>query len=299
VDVVVSGFHAPLPDRYRRLMTARQTWINLEYLSAEGWVDDFHGLPSPQADGLTQYFFYPGFTARTGGLLREHDLIARRDEFQADAQAATDFLAFLGVQRRPAETLASLLCYPDAPLDGLARRLAGSDTALHLVAPRGAAAGAIDPAALAAASAGQLRITEVPFLAQYDYDRLLWACDLNFVRGEDSWIRALWAARPFVWQIYKQADGIHLGKLEAFLGLLAPRQPAAARQAADLMARACRWWNDVPGAPVDAMLALVRRPARVAACAAGLAARFDGPDLASRLFDFADALRQRSHLSAR
>lgn len=288
VDVVVSGFHAPLPAPYRRRMTPRrQAWINLEYLSAEPWVDNFHGLPSPQPDGLTQHYFYPGFTARSGGLLREADLLARREAFLADAGAATRFLADIGVVRRDDETLASLLCYPDAPLDALARQLAGSDARLHLVVPLGATGGAPVPSALAGASNGQVRVTQIPFLAQCDYDRLLWTCDLNFVRGEDSWIRAVWSGRPFVWQIYKQADAIHLRKLEAFLQLLAP----AVDDGAAMLARACRWWNDVPGTPAGAMVALVSQPAPAGACVAELAARLAGPDLATRLCAFASAIR--------
>jgi uncharacterized repeat protein (TIGR03837 family) len=57
----------------------------------------------------------------------------------------------------------------------------------------------------------------LPWLSQQDYDKLLWACDMNFVRGEDSVLRALWTGKPFVWQIYPQQDGAHLPKLAAFL----------------------------------------------------------------------------------
>jgi uncharacterized repeat protein (TIGR03837 family) len=60
-------------------------------------------------------------------------------------------------------------------------------------------------------------VQSLPYLAQADFDRLLWACDLNFVRGEDSLVRALWAGRPFIWQIYPQDDGVHEAKLQAFL----------------------------------------------------------------------------------
>jgi uncharacterized repeat protein (TIGR03837 family) len=64
---------------------------------------------------------------------------------------------------------------------------------------------------------GALTLRVLPFVAQPDYDRLLWACDLNFVRGEDSWVRAQWAARPFVWHIYEQDENLHHKKLRAFL----------------------------------------------------------------------------------
>ena len=62
-----------------------------------------------------------------------------------------------------------------------------------------------------------LRIQYLPHLTQDDYDHLLWASDFNFVRGEDSLVRAIWASKPFVWQIYPQDDSAHHAKLEAFL----------------------------------------------------------------------------------
>ncbi|MEJ0044920.1 MAG: elongation factor P maturation arginine rhamnosyltransferase EarP [Rhodospirillales bacterium] len=71
---------------------------HLEYLSAEDWVESHHGLPSPQPDlPLTKYFFFPGFTEATGGLIVEHDLARRRDAFQADAAALADFRRRLGL----------------------------------------------------------------------------------------------------------------------------------------------------------------------------------------------------------
>jgi uncharacterized repeat protein (TIGR03837 family) len=66
----------------------------------------------------------------------------------------------------------------------------------------------------------QLRITYLPTLSQDDFDHLLWACDLNVVRGEDSVVRALWAGKPLVWQIYPQEDAAHIPKLDAFLDML-------------------------------------------------------------------------------
>jgi uncharacterized repeat protein (TIGR03837 family) len=65
-----------------------------------------------------------------------------------------------------------------------------------------------------------LLFTEQTLLTQSQYDTLLASCDLNVVRGEDSLVRAIWAGRAFVWQIYPQADGAHAAKLEAFLDWL-------------------------------------------------------------------------------
>jgi uncharacterized repeat protein (TIGR03837 family) len=77
-----------------------------------------------------------------------------------------------------------------------------------------------------------LSIFYLPQLTQTDFDHLLWACDLNFVRGEDSLVRALWAGKPFVWQIYPQDDGAHGPKLDAFLNWL--QAPPSLRRAHDI-----------------------------------------------------------------
>ena len=64
---------------------------------------------------------------------------------------------------------------------------------------------------------GALTVRVLPFVSQPDYDKLLWACDLNFVRGEDSFVRAQWAGKPFIWHIYPQDKNLHHVKLRAFL----------------------------------------------------------------------------------
>ena len=75
-----------------------------------------------------------------------------------------------------------------------------------------------------------LVVHALPFTDQEGYDELLWACDLNFVRGEDSFVRAQWAGRPFVWHIYPQDENAHRPKLEAFMSRYAAslELPAAA-----------------------------------------------------------------------
>ncbi len=200
-------------------------WINLEYLSAEAWVERCHGLPSPvlsgPASGLTKRFCYPGFTARTGGLTRERDFDARRAAFDREAWLASQGLPVRG------ERLVSLFCYEPPALAGLVRRWQAGTRPTRLLVTAGRARAALEAAFPQGAAAGSLAVTCMPHLTQSDYDCLLWACDLNFVRGEDSLVRALWAGRPFVWQIYPQDDGAHVAKLEAFLDWL--QAPAACR----------------------------------------------------------------------
>ena len=215
-------------------------WINLEYLSAEPFVERSHGLPSPvmsgPGKGWIKHFFYPGFTSRTGGLLRELGLWQRQKAFAhatRDGQRAA-WLAQHGVDAAAGETLVSLFCYEPAALPALLAQLDALPLPTHLLVTAGRANAAVRQATGVSTSATMasgieqrgglglrhLRITYLPTLTQVEFDKLLWACDLNFVRGEDSLARGLWAGKPLVWQIYPQEDAAHIPKLDAFLDML-------------------------------------------------------------------------------
>ncbi len=253
-DVVVEAFGCDPAPAFLAAMAAAgrpPAWINLEYLSAESYVERSHALASPQmsgpARGLVKWFFYPGFTAATGGLLREAGLQAEQAAFDRAA-----WLAAMGLAPADGERLVTLFCYPGAPVDRLVATLAADGRPALLATAPGAATGATR-AALAAAgrAAAALRQHALPWLTQPDFDRLLWAADLNFVRGEDSWVRAQWAGRPFVWQAYPQDDGAHGPKITAFLDLaLAGAEAPAAEALRDWTAA----WNglDDPAAPLPA-----------------------------------------------
>ena len=214
-DVVIEAFACDPPSAFVARMAARPAaqrpiWINLEYLSAEAWVERVHGLCSPQFNGpgagLEKWFFHPGFTPATGGLLREPDWLARRTAFDRDA-----WLAARGWARRPDERVVFVFCYDNPALPALLNALPPQPTLLLL---------AQGPAQRIAAAVpeipGQRRIA-LPWLSQTDFDHALWSADLNLVRGEDSLVRALWAGAPLVWQIYPQDDGVHAAKLQAFI----------------------------------------------------------------------------------
>jgi len=254
---------------------AAPCWINLEHLSAERYVARCHGLPSPQGNGLCKWFFYPGFTPDTGGLLRESDLTARQAERQKqerqDGQqqrrqqrhqqepttARRLGLNSLGVQCRTNERVVSLFCYENAALPQLLASLAEQPTLL-LLTPGHAQQQVrqVQPP-----GSGLLRVMALPWLSQRDFDQLLAACDLNFVRGEDSLVRALWAGKPLVWQAYPQTDQAHHAKLEALLQawVLCADPPLA-----PAVQQLWRCWNGLPQArwpgipPLDPWAASVR-----------------------------------------
>lgn len=226
-DLVIEAFACDLPPGYIRSMANRSrkpVWINLEYLSAERWIQDCHQMPSPHPQlALTKYFFFPGFSPATGGLLLERDLLSRREQFQSNSQARQAYLAKLGVLRPDSSLLISLFCYPTAPVLALFEAFARGPVPVTCMVPQGVATEQLSrffsrrPETGAEAVQGNVTVKVIPFLPQHDYDQLLWTCDLNFVRGEDSLVRAIWAGRPFIWNIYPQLQDAHKPKLDAFL----------------------------------------------------------------------------------
>jgi uncharacterized repeat protein (TIGR03837 family) len=227
-DIVIEFFACDIPPGYIAAMAEcnpRPVWLNLEGLSAEEWVEGCHTLPSPHPRlPLTKYFFFPGFTSKTGGLLRESSLEEQRQQFQSDQAAITAFLAQFGVTPKEiASLMVSLFCYPHAPISALFDTWQSGNTAITCLVPEGVAVEAIqaflggEAKPGAARTCGALTVRVLPFVAQPDYDKLLWACDLNFVRGEDSFVRAQWAGKPFIWHIYPQDENLHHKKLRAFL----------------------------------------------------------------------------------
>ena len=224
-DIVIETFACGLPPTYLENMHLETIWINLDYLSAEPWISDFHAKNGKfDQTNLTRHFYFPGFNESTGGLLREQDLITRRDHFQQSTHAQQAFLQSLGITNLTDDLKISLFSYANAPLEKLLDSLVqgGNQTTLFLplndcLPSNLSLIGGESLAVGNCVKVGNLTVHVLPFLTQDDYDKLLWLCDVNFVRGEESWARALWAGKPFIWQPYLQTDNTHLIKLNAFL----------------------------------------------------------------------------------
>ncbi|RZS30045.1 elongation factor P maturation arginine rhamnosyltransferase EarP [Corticibacter populi] len=266
-EVLIEAFGCEIPEAYLRHLASQRRdggpgaaprrwprWLNLEYLSAEAYVERMHLLASPvmfgPAAGQTKTFFYPGFTERTGGLLREPGLLARRARFDVSAWRRAR-LAQAGLAHTIAEQDAetnsqaqwiSLFSYELPGLPDWLQAWAASPRPVHLLAAAGRSqthlkacwqalgwpqwqraegnAERADGAGLAWGRSGALTVHGLPFMPQAAFDELLWGCDANIVRGEDSLVRALWAGGPFLWHIYPQHDDAHHAKLAALLDWL-------------------------------------------------------------------------------
>lgn len=281
-DMVIEAFGCRMPEdqlRAMALLARPPVWINLEYLSAESWVDHHHGLPSPHPSlPLTRYFFFPGFGLQSGGLIREPNLLVERRHFDAAARHA--FLARVGVVLRTDEILMSVFSYPSAPVAELPAALREGPP-VFCVFP-----GARDD--VQHLSQGTFRAQALPLLDPDDYDRLLWSCDLNFVRGEDSAVRAQWAGQPFIWQLYEQAGNVHHIKRDAFFSGYAQGLDDGL---ATLIRRSWQRWNGESGGPAD-WSGLVRAlPDWAVHARAWSEVLGHQSDLASRLLGFARKIR--------
>lgn len=268
-QVVIEAFACDPPAAYVARMAQgvpAPVWLNLEYFTAEQFALECHGLPSPQVNGLTKYFFFPGVAPASGGLIASTAAPGRAKP----SQGALSILLF---------------CYPYAPVQAL---LAGMERTGRPVSLQ-VAAGALADRLFGAEQGiqrGQMTLQKLPFLPQTAFDAQIAGCDLVFVRGEDSIARALLAGTPFVWNIYRQERGAHLPKLAALLdwwcrGL--PEPAAAAMRQLHML------WNDGNGQqafeePLNAFLAALptlKTHAQTVANALALE-----PDLGFSLSDF-------------
>ena len=262
-DIVIEAFGCRLPETYlghMRRQARPPVWINLEYLSAEPWIEGCHGLPSPDpASGIAKYFYFPGFSAKSGGLIREARLDALLGEMK-DVRLRTAWLRLLGIETNVEHCLVSLFCYADSPFGELLQAWQSGPRPVHCLL----AAGLPEPELHAMerrAAAARVRTSRLPFLCQDDYDRLLAACEVNFVRGEDSFVRAQWMGPAFVWQAYRQSEATHLAKLAAFLNCYLPQLSHQAAAAVRSLHQA--WNGDGEWTPLLWADFLAQRPAIV------------------------------------
>lgn len=255
-DVLVEAFGCTIDPEFiawyahhQRARGSKGIWINLEYLTAETYAERSHGLRSPVMQGpgagLNKYFFYPGFTASTGGLIRELNLSARQAHFNRNHWLRQQGIAVSG------ERLISLFCYEPAALETLLNHLADDATPSKIIVTAGRSRAALTACIQKKKARNPLwnkrnvlTFFDLPQITQHEYDHLLWCCDLNFVRGEDSLVRAIWAGKPFVWHIYPQHDNAHADKLTAFLHLI--QAPPSLRRFHDV-------WNGLSDAPLPSL----------------------------------------------
>jgi uncharacterized repeat protein (TIGR03837 family) len=225
--LVIETFGCDLPPAVlARMAECRPLWLNWEYLTAEDWAVDLHAMPSLQANGLAKYFWFMGIDAASGGLLREADYVAERAAFLQQPGLQQAFRQRYGLPLRHNGRLWLVFAYAAVCWPQWMLMWQQADTPITLWLAGGQVIDSLRAAQVIAPDALQqdgdvlvldkLTLVRIPFVPQAAFDRLLWLADAAIVRGEDSFVRALWAGLPFFWHIYQQDDEVHIHKLHAF-----------------------------------------------------------------------------------
>jgi uncharacterized repeat protein (TIGR03837 family) len=278
-DVVIEAFGCDLPERYLAgllIAPKKPIIINLEYLSAEPWITDFHGKPSPQAHGIPKYFFFPGFQQNAGGILV--DPIPQ--DSSLTKQRIPESLRINWELLRPNTKRISVFCYPGAPLFKWLEDLGKQGENFDIVLTHGQ----LEQLQLSSGQPTQpislpksIQLVSIPFVSQDEYDWVLSQCDFNIVRGEDSFVRAQLVGKPFIWHIYPQEDRAHEVKLAAFLDLYlgeASQELKPAVMGAMTWAMPSKWYQSIDA--WDAHSKAWRADLVKKQAAGGLAARLMG-----------------------
>ena len=210
-DVVIEGFACRLPPDYQHRMSQRKPkWFNIDYFSAEDWIEGCHLVPSiDPTSGLIKINYFPGVTPASGGLIIENDYEKDKAAFEKSSPKDDRALNIF------------FFAYPYGPIEAIVRALNELNYPIKLSISK-SEAGSLLNSALDKLNARGIHRTLLPFVAQKDFDPLLWKSDVAFVRGEDSAARAMIAGVPFLWHIYHQDDEVHMVKLRALQNRLKP-----------------------------------------------------------------------------
>ena len=287
-DVVIEAFACDIPSAYLDAMNVANkpiAWINLEYLSAESWVESHHGMPSPHPRiNLTKHFYFPGFTSTTGGLLREPEITSLLQSSEGMQPAESEV---------PLKIL--LFSYEQPNIGRWLDSIQNGNIKTSLSVTPCPAKIQVENWLCGQTNHENLRVEPQEFVAQHEFDALLSRFDVLFVRGEDSFVRAQWAGKPLIWHIYPQEEDSHLIKLQAFYdryldqGILSPAQ------------RSIFWefvlaWNNTSEQNASALLAelwpqlMAMLPALSKNAQAWRKQLLQQPDLVTQLRDFVSHL---------
>ena len=240
--LVIETFGCELPPQVlERMGQCRPLWLNWEYLTAEDWAVGLHAMSSLQPNGLEKYFWFMGIDADSGGLLREPDYLAEREKFRQQPQLQQAFRQEYGLPLQHTGQLWLVFAYTSGQWAQWMAMWQQADTPVTLWLAGGQVIESLRAAKLIApeelqqegdiCELGNVTLVRIPFVPQAAFDRLLWLADAAIVRGEDSFVRALWAGLPFFWHIYRQDDDVHLQKLHSFWFKAMQGWPAELRQA--------------------------------------------------------------------
>ncbi len=240
-DFVIETFGCKYPAWYEALLydphnDRPRKLLNLEYLTAETWAEDYHLLASPsRIERLKKTFFMPGFRKSLGGLIFDRDYLAKHN-YWADLSKAERALARIQLMTRcgiaPLEQSLSadvfwlfVFSYTH-DYTALLAELVSWEQAVVVVLAAGQGSDSF-LSAMPAQGADKIHCFCLPFVPQQLFDELILAADFNLVRGEESMSRAALAGKPFLWHCYPLVDDQHLNKVAALADQIAKQSDGA------------------------------------------------------------------------
>lgn len=224
-QVIIEAFGCQIPEEYMEIAYDNsELLINLEYLSAEDWIEDFHLQSSPLGRGkLKKVFFMPGFTEKSGGVIADSNYLERIQRVLENKEFyEKKYLS--DIEDRENKIVGTLFSY-EKNFTPLLEDLKKLDKDVVILAMGEKTQDSLRKILKNfsiedfrnSLKYGKIEIRFLNFLNQEEYEELINIVDFNFVRGEDSFIRAVLTGKPYMWHIYCQEEYAHMDKIEEFL----------------------------------------------------------------------------------
>ena len=217
-DLIIESFGCEIPKKYmHKALKNSKLIINLEYFSAEKWVDDFHLQESFLGGNLKKYFFIPGLSEKSGGILLDNEFLERKKKVEANKEY---YLKKFGIKEKY-DLIGSVFSY-EKNFGSLIEELKKLGKKIILLMLSEKTQKNFIKYFDNGNNYDKIKFVKLPFFTYDKYEELLALCDFNLVRGEDSFVRALLLGKPFLWHIYPQDENTHIKKLESFLEKYCP-----------------------------------------------------------------------------
>ena len=222
-DVFIEAFGCNVPEEYiKRAKENSKLWINLEYLSGEKWIEDFHLCESLiDSKTLKKIFYMPGFSEKSGGVIIDSGFLERKEYGKNNREKVLKkYFSHMDIKDKLIGTVFSY----EKNFDNLLEVLKDyeRETLLILMGEKTQKSfseilqkklienfGKI-------VKYGKITMMYADFLSQEEYEEVISAADFNFTRGEDSFVRGILLEKPFMWHIYLQEEKAHMDKIKAF-----------------------------------------------------------------------------------
>ena len=228
--IILECFQCGRPEWLDEILFSAQTTqtvqiVNVEYLTAEDWADDFHLLKSGTRSALVKKInFMPGFTKKTGGLVLDKHFVSCVHSKTAALECLKKYASKKTVALIEDTNLFRVIAFSyERNFENEARALSefaknsGRKVQVLLAPGLGNA-----PFKKAAAAFKNISVYDLEYLPQLAWDALLTLADFSFIRGEDSFSRACLSGIPFVWHAYPQEEEFQLVKAAAVLKRMEP-----------------------------------------------------------------------------